>query len=613
MKPVQTMTEMIDSAIRKAIQANFNLDYPDPIKLDAPPDPKMGDFAFGCFPLAKPLKQAPALIAQKLAQNFEPPDFLEQVQAVGPYLNFFINDEKLFKIICAEIFRTPDTFGEQNVCQNERILIEYSAPNTNKPLHLGHVRNNLLGIAVGNLLKAIGYDVVLVNLVNDRGVHICKSMLAYQRFGDGKIPQSEGIKSDHFVGNFYVQYDQAEKIEWKSWIQSKAPDFDRLEQRQQRQLEQEFLKQSQWYQAVQKMLQQWEAGDPEIHALWQKMNNWVYDGFNQTYQRMGCHFDKVYHESETYRLGKELVQEGLKKGIFYQKADGSVWVDLTDEGLNHKLLLRRDGTSVYMTQDLGTTKLKFDDFRMQRAIWIVADEQNYHFQVLFATLKKMGFEWAEACFHLSYGMVDLPEGKMKSREGTVVDADELMNELFEMEQAEIRERDIDIPTDDFESTAETLAQGALKFFILKFSPQSRMTFNPAESISPLGFTGPYIQYAYVRVRSVFRKAPDYAFETLSIDDCDFSVLGNPEERAIGRKLHDFKQEVQLSALTYNPARLCTYLFELARSLNTFYHDHSILKAATPELRLARLVLSKAVALVLKNGLALLGIDVPERM
>ena len=613
MNSISMITQKIENEIRAAIQKTYGTEFSEAIKLDAPPNETMGDFAFGCFPLAKNLRQAPPLIAQKLAEKIDTSGIIEKSQAAGPYLNFFVNYQQLFQIICHQVVDDPKKFGTLNSGQGERVLIEYSAPNTNKPQHLGHVRNNLLGVAITNLLQAVGYHAIPVNLVNDRGVHICKSMLAYQRYGDGKTPESEGIKGDHFVGDFYVRYDKDQKREWNEWIRKKGVNPKELDDQEKRRIENEFLSQSQNYQTVQEMLQKWEANDPEIRELWETMNGWVYSGFNATYERLGCHFDKIYHESETYQLGKELVQEGLKKGVFYQKEDGSAWIDLTDQKLDQKLLMRRDGTSVYITQDLGTTKLKFDDFQMQRAIWIVADEQNYHFQVLFAALKKLDFEWADGCYHLSYGMIDLPEGKMKSREGTVVDADELMDELFEMEKAEIRDRDIDLPMDELEATAEILAMGALKFFILKFTPQTRMTFNPKESISPLGFTGPYIQYAYVRVLSVFRKATEFEFESLNTTGCDFSVLGNPEEKAIVRKLHDFHQELQIAAETYNPARLCNYLFEVAKSLNTFYHDHSILKAESPELMRARLVLSKAVAIVLQRGLKLLGIDVPERM
>ncbi|MDZ7262051.1 MAG: arginine--tRNA ligase, partial [candidate division KSB1 bacterium] len=447
----------------------------------------------------------------------------------------------------------------------------------------------------------------------DRGVHICKSMLAYQKFGQGKTPASEGVKGDHFVGQYYVLYEKEQKKEWDAWLSRRGIDLARLDDQEKRKLEAEFLAQSTWYRQVQEMLQKWEAGDAEVRRLWETMNNWVYEGFEATYQRLGCRFDKVYKESETYQLGKELVVEGLKKGIFFKKEDGSIWVDLTDQGLDQKLLLRRDGTSVYITQDLGTTKQKFDDFGMRRAIWVVADEQIYHFQVLFAVMKKLGYHWADGCYHLAYGMIDLPEGKMKSREGTVVDADDLMQELFELEKEEIRKRDLGVPAGQLEAAAEILAQGALKFFILKFVPQTRMLFNPQESISFDGFTGPYVQYAYVRIKSIFRKSGLDDFNRIEAKATDFSVLGNPEEVAIARKLYEFPQEVRLAALEYNPARLCAYLFDLAKSFSKFYHEHPVLQAESEALRRARLVLCKATSLVLRRGLTLLGIEVPERM
>jgi arginyl-tRNA synthetase len=615
----QTVTFSIADTIKKAIHEGlknrFNLDYDADIKLDAPPDEKLGDFAFGCFPLAKRLRKAPALIAQELADAIPNRSIIKAVKPAGPYLNIFVNFADFFEIIAADIFENPETIGRQDIGQGQRVLVEYSAPNTNKPQHLGHVRNNLLGMSVTNLLETVGFDVIPVNLVNDRGVHICKSMLAYAKFGRSKTPSSEGIKGDHFVGDFYVRFEQALKTEKEQWLKKQTESAGEGEEddRKARERENKFLQESNLYQQVQKMLQDWEAGDKKVRALWEKMNSWVLTGFQETYERLGCRFEKVYRESDTYANGREMVLKGLEKGVFYQKEDGSIWVDLSEEQLDHKLLLRRDGTSVYMTQDIGTTKIKFDDWKMSRAVWVVADEQNYHFQVLFAILKKLGFDWAAGCHHLNYGMIDLPQGKMKSREGTVVDADQLLDEIFEMEKAEIRERNIEIPEEDFEHTAEILAQGALKFFILKFVPKSRMTFDPKESISPLGFTGPYVQYAYVRVRSIFRKAQGIDFERFSYKGCDLSVLGNPEEKAIVRKLHDFGEELQVAAKTYNPARLCAYLFELAKALNTFYHDHKVLKAETRDIVLARLVLSKAAAIVLRRGLGILGIDVPERM
>ncbi len=610
---MSTIEQQILAAIAEALDKAYGVALPGEAHLDTPPDGALGDFAFACFPLARLVRSAPAAIAARLAQELKADSPIATVQAVGPYLNFTVEKEALFRVSCTDILASPETFGKSDVGKGEKVLIEYSAPNTNKPQHLGHVRNNLLGMSIANLLEAIGHQVVRVNLVNDRGVHICKSMLAYQVFGQGKTPHSEGVKGDHFVGDFYVLYEKQQHQEWQEWLAARGVDLKRLDDQGRRRLEAEFLNQSRWYGRVKEMLQRWEAGDPEVLALWRTMNNWVYEGFDQTYRRLGCRFDKVYKESETYQLGRALVEEGLKRGIFYRKPDGSVWVDLSDQGLGEKLLLRSDGTSVYITQDIGTTKLKFDDFGMKRAIWVVGDEQIYHFQVLFAVMKKLGFAWADGCYHLAYGMIDLPAGKMKSREGTVVDADDLMDELFKMEREEIARRHLDIAPEDLDATAEILAQGALKFYILRFGPQSRMLFDPAESISFDGFTGPYVQYAYVRVRSIFRKSGKDEFAAVSPEACDFSVLVEPEEIALVRRLHSFPGEVKAAALSYNPARLATYLWELAKAFSRFYHEHSVLHAPEEKLRQARLVLAKATSIVLRRGLALLGIDVPERM
>lgn len=610
---MSNIERQILAALDRATEKAFGFSLPPEASLDTPPDEHLGDFAFACFPLTRLAKYAPTAIARRLAEELVVEKPLARVEVAGPYLNFTVDKEALFRVTCSDIISAPDTYGNCEVGRGEGILIEYSAPNTNKPQHLGHVRNNLLGMAISNLLEAIGHEVVRVNLVNDRGVHICKSMLAYQEFGQGRTPQSEGVKGDHFVGDFYVLYEKHQHQEWQEWLAARGVEFEGLDDQQRRRLEAEFLSQSKWYGKVKEMLQRWEAGDPEVLALWGTMNEWVYEGFDQTYRRLGCRFDKVYKESETYRLGRTLVEEGLQRGIFYRKPDGSVWVDLSDQGLGEKLLLRSDGTSVYITQDIGTTKLKFDDFGMKRAIWVVGDEQIYHFQVLFAVMRKLGFPWAEGCYHLAYGMIDLPAGKMKSREGTVVDADDLMDELFRMEREEIAKRHLDIPPEDLDSTAEILAQGALKFFILKFGPQSRMLFDPAESISFDGFTGPYVQYAYVRVRSIFRKSGKDEFAAVSPEECDFSVLVEPEEIALVRRLHSFPGEVKAAALSYNPARVATYLWELARAFSRFYHEHSVLHAEDEELVRARLLLAKATSIVLRRGLGLLGIGVPERM
>ncbi|MFH2000365.1 MAG: arginine--tRNA ligase [Planctomycetota bacterium] len=605
MDEFSSIASRIEGLLKIAIREEFQVEIQDPLRLQAPPDPTLGDFAFACFPLAKALRMAPPAIASRLAPRLQSSEILEAAQAAGPYLNLKVNKPFMAFSTLRAILDHPGDFGRCNAGGGARLLIEYSAPNTNKPQHLGHIRNNVLGISLTRLLDAAGYDVIPVNLINDRGVHICKSMLAYQKFGAGMTPAEAGKKGDHLVGDYYVRYDQEETREKAEWLAGR-PGMDEKE------ADEAFIRESKLYAEAQEMLRKWEAGDKEVRALWEKMNAWVYEGFDETYKRLGCSFKKVYYESETYRLGKALVEEGLDKGVFFRKGDGSIWIDLTQEKLDEKLVLRADGTSVYITQDLGTTQLKFEDFQMERAIWIVADEQIYHFQVLFAVLKKLGFKWADGCYHLPYGMVDLPEGKMKSRTGTVVDADNLMSELEQMEIEEIRSGEVPIAEEDIRPTAEIIAQGALKFFILKYLPKTRMTFDPKESISPFGFTGPYIQYAYVRIQGIFRKADSLPGADLHTPEI-MGLLTHAEEIAVIRKLQDFPDEVRISAETYNPSKLCAYLFELAREYNRFFHELPVLKADTENLRCARLLLSEATAMVLKNGLALLGIDVPDRM
>ncbi len=611
----QSIFEMIVDLIEKAVRTEFDAGIEGPIQLAAPPEQELGDFAFACFPLARTLRMPPAGIASRLAPVLSRDDLFETVRAAGPYINFDVKKGLLARITLESLLNDPDRFMRVDTGQGKTVLIEYSAPNTNKPQHLGHVRNNVLGISIVNILEAAGFKVYPVNLVNDRGAHICKSMLAYEMFGNEKTPEDANVKGDHFVGGFYVRYDREEEAERQEWLKARPTGQEQPDSRDV-DMDAAFLGESKLYSRVQEMLKKWENKDEKVRALWKKMNSWVLDGFDSTYKRLGCRFEKVYFESDTYTIGKELVKEGLDRGIFFKKDDGSVWVDLDDQGLDSKLLLRKDGTSVYITQDLGTTKLKFDDYNADQALWVVADEQIYHFKMLFAVLMKLGFQWARRCHHLAYGMVDLPEGKMKSRKGTVVDADDLMDELLEMEKEEIRSRDLGLSDSELEKTAEILAQGALKFFILKFTPKTRMTFNPSESISPEGFTGPYVQYAHVRIRSIFRKArrdmyashigPDQLGETVE-------KLVLPEEAAVVRRLCGFPEEVQTAAQNHNPSRLCTYLFELSREYNRFYHNLPVLGAAEEPLKDARLELSRAVALVIERGLSLLGIAVPERM
>jgi arginyl-tRNA synthetase len=478
----------------------------------------------------------------------------------------------------------------------KKVMVEYSSPNTNKPLHLGHVRNNLLGFSVAEILAAAGYEVIKTNLVNDRGIHICKSMLAWQKFGNDETPETSGLKGDHLVGKYYVLFDR----EYKKQID---------ELKQIGQTEDEAKKNAPLIKEAQEMLQQWEAGNKDVISLWQTMNSWVYAGFADTYKNLGVGFDKFYYESNTYILGKDIIDEGLEKGVFFKKPDNSVWIDLTDEGLDEKLVLRSDGTSVYMTQDLGTAQLKYNDFHMDSSIYVVGNEQDYHFKVLFLILQKLGKTWAKGLFHLSYGMVDLPSGKMKSREGTVVDADDLMAEMEQTAklQTEAMGKVEDFGADEKQQLYHIIGMGALKYFLLKVDPKKRLLFDPNESVDFQGHTGPFIQYTHARIRSVLNKAGysntgKVGIETLSGIERDLIV-----------SLSQFPDIIQVAAAGFSPAIIANYLFELAKAYNKFYHEKSILQAEDEVLKQFRLQLSAASGKVIKKGMGLLGIEVPERM
>lgn len=480
------------------------------------------------------------------------------------------------------------------------VMVEYSSPNTNKPLHLGHIRNNLLGFALSEVLTANGKKVVKTNIVNDRGIHICKSMLAWQKWGNGETPQSSGKKGDHLVGDYYVLFDKHYKAELAE-LQSKGLSKEDAE------------KQSQLMAEAREMLRKWEAGDMETVALWEKMNSWVYAGFDETYKRLGVDFDKIYYESQTYLDGKETVLEGLKKGVFYQKEDGSVWADLTADGLDHKLLLRSDGTSVYMTQDIGTAKLRFDDYPINTMVYVVGNEQNYHFQVLSILLDKLGFEFGKGLVHFSYGMVELPEGKMKSREGTVVDADDLVDEMVKTARETSQELGkLDgVSDEEAANIARIVGMGALKYFILKVDPKKNMTFNPKESIDFNGNTGPFIQYTYARIQSVIRKANDLGItipETIPA-----SVALTTKEENLIQLLAEYADTVKQAGDEYNPALIANYIYDLVKEYNQFYHDYSILKEENTYLRDFRLLLSEETGKIVKSGMSLLGIEVPDRM
>lgn len=480
--------------------------------------------------------------------------------------------------------------------RGEKIMVEYSSPNTNKPLHLGHIRNNLLGYSVAGILEAAGYEVVKTNLVNDRGIHICKSMLAWQKFGNGETPESSGLKGDHLAGKYYVLFDK----EYKKQVD---------ELKQQGQTEDEAKKNAPLIKEAQDMLKKWEEGDPAVISLWKTMNSWVYAGFDVTYKKLGVNFDKFYYESDTYLLGKDIIEEGLAKGVFYRKDDNSVWIDLAGEGLDEKLVLRSDGTSVYITQDLGTAQLKYNDYHMDRSIYVVGNEQDYHFKVLFTILKKLGKVWAEGLYHLSYGMVDLPSGKMKSREGTVVDADDLMVEMEQTakEQTEAMGKVEDFSDDEKQVLYHTIGMGALKYFLLKVDPKKRLLFDPNESVDFQGHTGPFIQYTHARIRSVLSKADDVGSGRSLV----MELAG--VERDLIVLLSRYPETITLAADGYSPAIVANYLFELAKAYNKFYHEKSILQAENEKIKQFRLQLSAASGSVIKRGMKLLGIEVPERM
>lgn len=488
------------------------------------------------------------------------------------------------------------------------VMIEYSSPNTNKPLHLGHVRNNLLGNALANIIAANGNRVVKTNIVNDRGIHICKSMLAWLKYGNGETPESSGKKGDHLIGDYYVAFDKHYKAEVKELMaQYQAEGMSEEDAKAKAEAESPLMKEAR------AMLVKWEAGDPEVRALWKKMNDWVYAGFDETYRMMGVSFDKIYYESETYLEGKQKVLEGLEKGLFYRKEDGSVWADLTGEGLDHKLLLRADGTSVYMTQDIGTAKLRFADYPIDKMVYVVGNEQNYHFQVLSILLDRLGFEWGKSLVHFSYGMVELPEGKMKSREGTVVDADDLMEEMINT----ARETSGDLgkldglTKEEADNIARIVGLGALKYFILKVDARKNMTFNPKESIDFNGNTGPFIQYTYARIRSVLRKAQEAGLTIPA--QLPAGVELSEKEEGLIQMIADFAAVVQQAGEDYSPSVIANYCYDLVKEYNQFYHDFSILREPDEALKTFRLVLSANVAKVVRLGMGILGIEVPERM
>ena len=556
-----------------------------------------GDITLVVFPFVKAAKKAPAQVAQEVGEALVG-ELVEKYNAVQGFLNLSIAQS--YWLGQLQEIAQNENFGQLTRGEGKKplMMVEYSSPNTNKPLHLGHVRNNLLGYSIAKIQEANGWNVVKTNIVNDRGIHICKSMLAWQKFGNNETPASSGKKGDHLIGDYYVRFD----IEYKAQIKElMAGGMD----------EETAKKEAPLIKEAQAMLVKWEQNDPEVRALWQKMNEWVYAGFDETYAQMGVGFDKIYYESDTYLVGKGEVERGLAKGDFYRREDGSVWADLAQNGLDEKLLLRADGTSVYMTQDIGTAKLRFQDYPINKMVYVVGNEQEYHFKVLSILLDRLGFPFGKELVHFSYGMVELPNGKMKSREGTVVDADDLMAQMI-ADAKEISKDKVntlpDITEEEANDIARVVGLGALKYFILKVDPRKNMLFNPEESIDFNGNTGPFIQYTYARIQSVLRKAGEQT--TLSPNNL---ITLSPKELTLIQRLVDYPAAVRQAGDEFSPAVIANYAYALACDFNSFYHDHSILNEADADKRVLRLLLSQTVAKVIKSAMALLGIEVPNRM
>ncbi len=640
----------------------------DLVSVQRPPRPEMGDAAVGAFRLAAALKQKPpeaaeglskalrSTIESRVAEGLLPE--IERLVVAGPYVNVFFRPASLIEFVCQDLAAGAPPYGGSLSPTGRRIMVEYSAPNTNKPLHLGHVRNNLLGLSVCNILAAAGNEVIPVNLVNDRGIHIAKSMVAYRRWGGGRTPESEGSKGDHFVGEFYVRFDQEMKKQREAVAAARGIDLSALEERQLHELDEE----TELMKEAREVLRRWEQGDAEVRALWEQMNSWVYAGFDETYRRLGCRFRKWYLESETYRLGKQVVEEGLSKGVFERHEDGSVWADLEDEGLGKKILLRSDGTSVYITQDLGTALLKFRDFEIDRSIYVVGSEQNLHFKILFALLRRLGYErLADGCYHLSYALVTLPRGmgRLKSREGRKVDADDLLDELAALARKKVEEGGYaERAGVDVDALAEAIGQGALKMMLLQVGAEKTLQFDPEATIDFEGDTGPAVQYSHARIASIVRKAlerglleesdlitfdpedpfaglgtgspvrapdhapwrkhlpevkPDAPARAWGLRGKMSSRLGEPAERALALEIAWFPQVLRTAAEQLNPAPVANYLLGLTKAFARFYHEHPVLQASDEETRRARLALCLATAGTLRRGLALLGIEAPAAM
>ncbi|MBO8435648.1 MAG: arginine--tRNA ligase [Spirochaetes bacterium] len=585
-------------AIEEELKSYLKCDSIPALAIGVPPKSEMGDAAFPLFPYAKAAGKAPALIAKDIMASLAAKQHpAGEMLLAGPYLNIRFDIPSLAGKIIEDAISSSDNYGRTEDLSGKKIMVEFSCPNTNKPLHLGHMRNDSLGESVSELLKAAGADVMKVNLINNRGVHICKSMLAYKLFGNGETPESTGEKGDHFVGRYYVRFAQWEK----EVSQAKEADPSIVS-------DPSFIDPDQ---EAQKMLRLWEAGDAETRSLWEKMNKWTLDGLAESYKNMGISFDKLYYESETYKLGRSEVMKGLEMGVFKKEEDGSVQVDLSPIGLDKKVLLRRDGTTLYMTQDIGTAVKRHEDWPFDSLIYVVASEQNYHFKVLFYVLGLLGYKWAEELHHLSYGMVNLPDGKMKSREGTVVDADDLLSELTVLARSEIEAKGREEAVGNVDDTARKIALGALNYYLLQVQPQHDMVFDSKKSISFNGNTGPYLQYTCARISSILRRYE----EDKESYDCSFdaSQLTLEDEKILLKAIESFPDTVRKAALSYDPSIIASYLYENAKTFSHYYHDNQILKAETKELSLARIRLISALRVVMKNGFALIGVPYLESM
>ena len=584
------------AAASEAVKALYGMDATEKmLQLQKTRSEFEGNLTLVVFPFVKAAKKSPEQTGQEIGEYLvQNCDAISKFNVVKGFLNLSIADSAWLTLL-ADI-DADEHYGHRNVDENSPlVMIEYSSPNTNKPLHLGHVRNNLLGWSLAQIMQANGNKVVKTNIVNDRGIHICKSMLAWQKWGNGETPETSGKKGDHLIGDYYVAFDKHYREEIKE-LMAQGMDEETAKQ------ESPLIKEAH------EMLVKWEQNDPEVRALWEKMNNWVYAGFDETYKKMGVSFDKIYYESQTYLKGKAKVEEGLAKGLFERHEDNSVWADLTNEGLDQKLLLRSDGTSVYMTQDIGTAEMRFQDYPIDKMIYVVGNEQNYHFQVLSILLDRLGFKWGKELTHFSYGMVELPNGKMKSREGTVVDADDLMQLMVDDARRVSDEagKNVDMTEEEKQEIARIVGMGALKYFILKVDARKNMLFNPEESIDFNGNTGPFIQYTHARIRSILRKAP-------SMTSLSSTTSLSSKEVELIQKMSEYGAAVEQAGKDYSPSGIANYCYELTKVFNQFYHDYSILNEEDEQKKQTRLVIARNVAKILKNGMGLLGIEVPERM